>query len=329
MNDPPKVVHCSTEEELVADLIGEYVFTDEAFVKNLSAKQPNIFQRIYNHIKHLIKMATAGSKEAKQLEQIKNTFDKAYKEMSKATTGKVDSNLTTEADSNTVKYSLEKLSDGTEYVRAEDGTFRNEDGSRKTVKEVYDILAGNTVKTVDGENIYILKRLPGKEMYNELFRRYPSRFKNINEIKKLNEDVNYNFEELLENSSVEKLAEPDLRQRHEAQGVENFDTRTVNFYDGNNAYRIDLSIAKLQSGEKVAYAKKYFEYDEALTKKIQLEEATSGKSRLNLQTVSGDIINDSDSNVNTNAKKKQHSLSEADSVERPAKSGALFNRTCL
>lgn len=319
-----KDTNANVEEELVADLIGEYVFTDEAFVKNLSAKQPNIFQRIYNHIKHLIKMATAGSKEAKQLEQIKNTFDKAYKEMSKATTGKVDSNLTTEADSNTVKYSLEKLSDGTEYVRAEDGTFRNEDGSRKTVKEVYDILAGNTVKTVDGENIYILKRLPGKEMYNELFRRYPSRFKNINEIKKLNEDVNYNFEELLENSSVEKLAEPDLRQRHEAQGVENFDTRTVNFYDGNNAYRIDLSIAKLQSGEKVAYAKKYFEYDEALTKKIQLEEATSGKSRLNLQTVSEDIINDSDSNVNTNAKKKQHSLSEADSkYDSAVKSGDI------
>lgn len=53
-------------------------------------------------------MATAGSKEAKQLEQIKNTFDKAYKEMSKATTGEADSNLTTEADSDTenIKFSL-------------------------------------------------------------------------------------------------------------------------------------------------------------------------------------------------------------------------------
>ena len=318
------VKNADVEKETVSFLTGDYVFTDQEFVSSLSIEQPNIFKQAYDYIKHVYKIATAGSKEARQLERAKRMFDKAYKEMSKATTGEVDSNLTTEADSNTVKYSLEKLSDGTEYVRAEDGTFRNEDGSRKTVKEVYDILAGNTVKTVDGENIYILKRLPGKEMYNELFRRYPSRFKNINEIKKLNEDVNYNFEELLENSSVEKLAEPDLRQRHEAQGVENFDTRTVNFYDGNNAYRIDLSIAKLQSGEKVAYAKKYFEYDEALTKKIQLEEATSGKSRLNLQTVSGDIINDSDSNVNTNAKKKQYSLSEADSkYDSAVKSGDI------
>lgn len=105
-----KDTNANVEEELVADLIGEYVFTDEAFVKNLSAKQPNIFQRIYNHIKHLIKMATAGSKEAKQLEQIKNTFDKAYKEMGKAS--EADSDLTTEADSDTdIRYALRKYND--------------------------------------------------------------------------------------------------------------------------------------------------------------------------------------------------------------------------
>lgn len=101
-------IDADIEKEITADIIGDYVFTDEAFVKNLSTKQPNIFQKIYNHIKHLVKMATAGSKEAKQLEQIKNTFDKAYKEMSKATTGKVDSNLATEADGN-IRYSLNDI----------------------------------------------------------------------------------------------------------------------------------------------------------------------------------------------------------------------------
>lgn len=116
-----KDTNANIEEELISDLIGEYVFTDEAFVKNLSAKQPNIFQRIYNHIKHLIKMATAGSKEAKQLEQIKNTFDKAYKEMGKAS--EADSDLTTEADSD-IKYSKnnsniepEKLYEGRELSK--------------------------------------------------------------------------------------------------------------------------------------------------------------------------------------------------------------------
>ena len=54
-------------------------------------------------------MATAGSKEAKQLEQIKNTFDRAYKEMGKAS--EADSNLTTDADSDT-KYSIYYNSQG-------------------------------------------------------------------------------------------------------------------------------------------------------------------------------------------------------------------------
>lgn len=49
-------------------------------------------------------MATAGSKEARQLEQVKRKFDKAYREMSKTTTREADSNLNTEADS--VKFSI-------------------------------------------------------------------------------------------------------------------------------------------------------------------------------------------------------------------------------
>lgn len=68
------------EEELTADLVGDYLFTDEQFINNLSAEQPNIFKKIYEEIKYLVKVATAGSKEAKQLEQVKRAFEKAYKE---------------------------------------------------------------------------------------------------------------------------------------------------------------------------------------------------------------------------------------------------------
>ena len=97
--------NANIENEITADLVGDYLFTDEQFINSLSTKQPNVFQKIYDYIKHAYKMATAGSREARQLEQLKRRFDKAYKEMSKATTGEVDSNLTKEADSNT-KYSL-------------------------------------------------------------------------------------------------------------------------------------------------------------------------------------------------------------------------------
>ena len=70
--------------ELTADLVGDYLFTDEDFIKNLSAQDRNLFQKIYDEVKYLVKVATAGSKEARQLEKVKRAFDKAYRESGKA-----------------------------------------------------------------------------------------------------------------------------------------------------------------------------------------------------------------------------------------------------
>ena len=66
--------------EVTADLVGDYLFTDKDFINNLSVEQPNIFKKIYDEIKYLCKMVTAGSKEARQLEKVKRTFEKAYRE---------------------------------------------------------------------------------------------------------------------------------------------------------------------------------------------------------------------------------------------------------
>ena len=104
--------NANIENEITADLVGDYLFTDEQFINSLSTKQPNVFQKIYDYIKHAYKMATAGSREARQLEQLKRRFDKAYKEMSKATTGEADSNLTAWVDSNTdIRYALREYND--------------------------------------------------------------------------------------------------------------------------------------------------------------------------------------------------------------------------
>lgn len=73
--------------ELTADLVGDYLFTDKDFVMNLSTKHRNVFQKIYDEIKYLYKMATAGSKEARELEKVKRAFDKAYKESGKGAEG--------------------------------------------------------------------------------------------------------------------------------------------------------------------------------------------------------------------------------------------------
>ena len=73
-------------QELVSDLIGDYLFGDTEFIKNLSTENPNAFQKIYNEIKHILKLATAGSKEARELERLKKEFEKVWREGSKGNT---------------------------------------------------------------------------------------------------------------------------------------------------------------------------------------------------------------------------------------------------
>jgi hypothetical protein len=67
------------KNEVTADLVGDYLFTDEKFIKHLSAKNRNVFEKIYDEIKYLCKVATAGSKEARELEKVKKAFEDAYR----------------------------------------------------------------------------------------------------------------------------------------------------------------------------------------------------------------------------------------------------------
>ena len=90
------------DSELTAELVGDYIFTDTDFINNLSTNHRNVFQKIYDEVKYLYKVATAGSKEARELERVKKLFDEAYRAETKNT-----------ADSG-VTYSLDiKHSDGT------------------------------------------------------------------------------------------------------------------------------------------------------------------------------------------------------------------------
>ena len=87
------------KEELTADLVGDYLFTDEDFVKRLSTEHRNVFQKVWDEIKHLWKMATAGSREARELEKAMHLFEKVYRESGK-TSGKA---------SEGTKYSLDMV----------------------------------------------------------------------------------------------------------------------------------------------------------------------------------------------------------------------------
>lgn len=74
------------ENEVTSDLVGEYIFNDEEFIKKLSTSQPNVFTKIYDYVKHLYNTVTAGSQEARDLEKVKYKFEQAYKENIKGKT---------------------------------------------------------------------------------------------------------------------------------------------------------------------------------------------------------------------------------------------------
>ena len=71
--------NANVELELVADLVGDYLFTDADFINHLSTANRNLFQKIYDEIKYLYKVVTAGTKEARQLEKVKKAFADAYR----------------------------------------------------------------------------------------------------------------------------------------------------------------------------------------------------------------------------------------------------------
>ncbi len=113
----------NVDAELTADLVGDYLFTDSDFIHKLSTENRNIFQKIYDEIKYLCKVVTAGSKEARELEKVKRAFGKAYRESGKA-----------QGDT---KYSLSdsdgrQLSEGQqEYFK--DSKVRDENGNLKVM----------------------------------------------------------------------------------------------------------------------------------------------------------------------------------------------------
>ena len=71
------VKDADAKKELLADLVGEYLFTDEDFVSHLSTNNRNLFQKIFDEIKYLVKTFT-GTKEEQKLEEVKRVFERVW-----------------------------------------------------------------------------------------------------------------------------------------------------------------------------------------------------------------------------------------------------------
>jgi hypothetical protein len=172
------------EGEVTADLVGDYLFTDKDFINNLSVEKPNIFKKIYNEIKYLYKMATAGSKEARQLEKVKRTFENAYKEnISKNSDTKhsFSGSRAKTANSSLLLRAEHMLDTGvdSETVRQETGWFKGYDGKMRFEIDDYNSSLVENPKLekhydYDGDSSsYYTANLQDVLKHDKLFEAYP------------------------------------------------------------------------------------------------------------------------------------------------------------
>ena len=80
--------------ELTAELVGEYLFSDEGFVNSLAAKHPNVAQRILSEIKHVISLIKANTPEARKLLTAQHRLERALNSKLKNNSGEVRYSLT-------------------------------------------------------------------------------------------------------------------------------------------------------------------------------------------------------------------------------------------
>jgi hypothetical protein len=155
--------NANIDNELTSDLVGDYLFTDQQFVNQIHTQDRNLFQRIYDEIKHLIKMATSGSKEARQLEQLKHSFEKAMREnkASKTTTIESKSNSATEIESNTQEKEKQVTKvEETEHQQTPTNTKEETVPKRKTMTQKrMETLEGTTRTNQQGYEYVIPKSL--------------------------------------------------------------------------------------------------------------------------------------------------------------------------
>lgn len=289
-------------DEVLADISGQ-LFGNQEFINSLTfentTQSKSMIKKIYESIMKVLNKLTTKGRYRNFVQDLEVKWREAYRN---TTTEQAISNL-----NNETRYAQKTLKDGTQYIETEKNLFIKEDGSPMSQREIYNSLVGKKITFNDGITATIKQWLPNnKNMYNELFKRYPN-YKNVNDIKSVNKNINENIIELLENSDNISPNEPDYMNRHKDNKISSFDTRKVSFYDGKNAYDLDFSIAQMQDGNYVAYAKRNLSANNELLNKIKKEAPTS-KSRGVLPYV--DNITQNNNNVNSDISSTKYSMQE-------------------
>ena len=116
IEDLYKGMKADIDSELTAELVGDYLFTDQEFINRLANDNRTLFQKIWDEVKYMWKQAHPSSPEAQKLEKLKRAFEKAYEESGKK---KIINKLTGEEISSKTYEVLDRLLKGEEVSPSE------------------------------------------------------------------------------------------------------------------------------------------------------------------------------------------------------------------
>lgn len=162
--------------EVVSEIVGDYLFTDPEFISHLSTKHRNVFLKVFDEIKYFCKIATKGSKEARQLEKVKRAFEKVYREGVKSNTKTEDAKLSL---SEKQQAALEHFGTTSNFEQTgfvlDDGRMLNLSQygqfgvQHKRIEEVYDDVKGSDAinRFIQEGNVRIKATSPGIEIGTE------------------------------------------------------------------------------------------------------------------------------------------------------------------
>jgi hypothetical protein len=143
------------------------------------------------------------------------------------------------------------------------------------------------------------------------------------DVKAVSESINKNIVDVITASEAQTRNEA---QRHPHIGIKDFDQREVYIADKSNAYRLELCIANLTDGTKIAYVKRYIERaGQEIAEKIKKAE-TAEQIRLN-QPLDGEDVETIDTTSTDNSiPQDSKSVNTQNSLKSPSQKIQDLNR---
>ena len=275
------VKDANVEGEVTADLIGEYLFSDKDFVNRLSTENRNVFQKIFDEIKYLCKAATAGSKEARELEKIRHTFEEVYRQ---------SANVNTEANGK-VDFLLSKDVDGNIFVDVTEDIFdaTNGESVARTIQRVISERFNNLIDA-NGQKIRINKTT------NDEFRRSES----ATALLKISPQAyNDKLKTIANADEILSAAKNWIGERikHERNDdIVEFARGNIMYRVGRNGYVADVIVGTKKNGSAVLYDLVNI-YDKKIAE-APVTVASNENSQRRQETSAKDMLSQSNKDVN-------------------------------